>query len=112
MDRIFQRFQSAPREELRLRLALEGCFSDEAAQAEKREMEDYLHRRVRAVMELLLREGQFPGLEAIMNRDWLTPGLLEDGLTLAVSLKSAEGFVLLLRWKAEKFGFADRDFSL
>lgn len=63
-------------------------------------------------MELLLREGRTEELEQLLEQSWLTAGLLEDGLSLAISLKSTEGFVLLLRRKAELAGFSDRDFSL
>ena len=63
-------------------------------------------------MELLLREGRTEELEQLLEQGWLTAGLLEDGLSLAISLKSTEGFVLLLRRKAELVGFSDRDFSL
>ena len=63
-------------------------------------------------MELLLRQGRLEELEQLMAQGWLTPGLLEDGLKLAIECKSTEGFVLLLRQKAEQVGFPDRDFSL
>ena len=79
-DVLFQKFQSASREDVRLELALEGYFSGLAGETQK--------------------------------QVWLTAGLLEDGLSLAISLKSTEGFVLLLRRKAELVGFSDRDFSL
>lgn len=111
-DALFQKFQSAPREDLRLGLALEGYFSGLADETQKQALESYLRRRLRPAMELLLREGRTEELEQLLDQDWLTAGLLEDGLSLAISLKSTEGFVLLLRRKAELVGFPDRDFSL
>lgn len=111
-DALFQKFQSASREDVRLELALEGYFSDQATEAQNQVLEDYLRRRLRPAMELLLREGRTDELEQLLNQGWLTAGLLEDGLSLAISLKSTEGFVLLLRRKAELVGFSDRDFSL
>lgn len=111
-DALFQKFQSASREDVRLELALEGYFSGQATEAQNQVLEDYLRRRLRPAMELLLREGRTEELEQLLNQGWLTPGLLEDGLSLAISLKSTEGFVLLLRRKAELAGFSDRDFSL
>ena len=112
MDGLFARFQSAPREDLRLGLALEGYFSGLADETQKQTLESYLRRRLRPAMELLLREGRTEELEQLLDQGWLTAGLLEDGLSLAISLKSTEGFVLLLRRKAELAGFSDRDFSL
>lgn len=111
-DALFQKFQSASREDLRLGLALEGYFSGLADETQKQTLESYLRRRLRPAMELLLREGRTEELEQLLDQGWLTAGLLEDGLSLAISLKSTEGFVLLLRRKAELAGFSDRDFSL
>ena len=111
-DILFQKFQSAPREDVRLELALEGYFSGLADETQKQALESYLRRRLRPAMELLLREGRTEELEQLLEQGWLTAGLLEDGLSLAISLKSTEGFVLLLRRKAELVGFSDRDFSL
>lgn len=111
-DALFQKFQSASREDLRLGLALEGYFSGLADETQKQALESYLRRRLRPAMELLLREGRTEELARLLDQDWLTAGLLEDGLSLAISLKSTEGFVLLLRRKAELAGFSDRDFSL
>lgn len=112
MDGLFARFQSAPREELRLGLALEGYFSGQADETQKQAFKSYLRLRLRSAMELLLRQGQLEELEQLMAQGWLTPGLLEDGLKLTIECKSTEGFVLLLRQKAEQVGFPDRDFSL
>ena len=111
-DALFQKFQSASREDVRLGLALEGYFSGLADETQKQTLESYLRRRLRPAMELLLREGRTEELEQLLDQDWLTAGLLEDGLSLAISLKSTEGFVLLLRRKAVLVGFPDRDFSL
>ena len=111
-DALFQKFQSAPREEVRLELALAGFFSGQAKETQKQALEGYLQRRLRPAMEVLLREGRLEELERLLAQDWFPPGLLEDGLSLAISLKSTEGFVLLLRRKAQLTGFSDRDFSL
>ena len=112
MDGLFARFQSASREDVRLGLALEGYFSGLADETQKQALESYLRRRLRPAMELLLREGRTEELEQLLEQGWLTAGLLEDGLKLAFECKSTEGFVLLLRRKAELVGFSDRDFSL
>lgn len=111
-DALFQKFQSASREDLRLGLALEGYFSGLADETQKQALEFYLWRRLRPAMELLLREGRTEELEQLLDQGWLTPGLLEDGLKLAIECKSTEGFVLFLRQKAAQVGFSDRDFSL
>lgn len=108
MDGILRSFRTASRESVRLRLAMQGYFSGNAAP----ELEAYLRRRVRSVMEQLLREDDIPKLERLAGEGWLNPGLAEDGLDLAMRLRKTEGYVWLLRWKAEHCGFSDRDFSL
>lgn len=109
-DAVFQQFRSAVREQARLPLAVEAYFSGETTPEQTRELESYLKRRIRSLMELLIREDQLPKLEAIA--DWLNPGLVEDGLDMAIRLKKSEAFVWLLKWKAEHCGFSDRDFTL
>lgn len=112
MDVLFQKFQTAPREEVRLRLAVQGYFSGAGSPEQTQVLECYLRRRVRPLVELLLREDNLPQLEQTVRLGWLTPGILEDGLSLAIRLKHTEGYVRLLQWKAEQYGFTDRDFSL
>ncbi|MCI7639287.1 MAG: hypothetical protein MSS60_05615 [Clostridiales bacterium] len=109
-DAVFQQFRTAVREQARLPLAVEAYFSGETTPEQTRELESYLKRRIRSLMELLIREDQLPKLEAIA--DWLNPGLVEDGLDMAIRLKKSEAFVWLLKWKAEHCGFSDRDFTL
>lgn len=112
IDGILRQYRSAAREQVRLPLAVQAYFSGEATQAQARELERYLKSRVRPLMELLLRKGDLPRLEILAQARWLNPGLVEDGLDMAMALKSTEGFVWLLGWKAEHVGFADRDFTL
>ena len=107
-----QRYHSAAREQVRLPLAAQAYFSGEATEDQTRELELYLKRRTRSFVELLIREDELPRLEALAQAGWLNPGLVEDGLDMAIRLKKTEAFVWLLRWKAEHSGFPDRDFSL
>ena len=110
VDAVFQQFRSAAREQVRLPLAAQAYFSGEASPEQMRELESYLRRRIRSLLELLICEDEVPKLEALA--DWLNPGLVEDGLDAAIRQKKAECCVWLLKWKAEHCGFADRDFSL
>ena len=110
VDAVFQQFRSAAREQVRLHLAVRIYFSGEASPEQMKEVECYLRRRIRSVLELLICEDEVPKLEALS--DWLNPGLAEDGLDVAIRQKKVECFVWLLKWKAERCGFADRDFSL
>ena len=107
---LFRQFRSAAREQVRLPLAAQAYFSGEASPEQMRELESYLKRRIRSLMELLICEDEVPKLEALA--DWLNPGLVEDGLDVAIRQRKAESYVWLLKWKAEHCGFADRDFSL
>lgn len=112
IEGILEQYRGAAREQVKLPLAVRAYFSGEANQEQTRELERYLKSRVRPMMALLLREGDLPRLEALARVGWLNPGLIEDGLDMAMELKSTEGFVWLLRWKAEHVGFADREFPL
>lgn len=112
IEGMMQRYHSASREQVRLPLAAQAYFSGEATEDQTRELEGYLRRRVRALVELLLREDALPKLEMLAQAGWLSPGLVEDGLDMAMRLKNTEGFVWLLKWKAEHWGFSDRDFTL
>lgn len=110
MDALFQQYRSAAREQVRLPLAAQAYFSGEATPEQMRELESYLKRRIRSLLELLICEDELPKLEALA--DWLNPGLVEDGLDMAIRLKKSESYVWLLKWKAEHWGFTDRDFTL
>ena len=109
-DAVFQQFRTVAREQVRLPLAAQAYFSGEASPEQMWELESYLRRRIRSLLELLIYEDEVPKLEALA--DWLNPGLVEDGLDVAIRQKKAECYVWLLKWKAEHCGFADRDFSL
>lgn len=111
-DAIFQQFQSAAREQVRLPLAAEAYFSGEATPEQTRELERYLKRRIRSVLELLIQEEELPKLERLAGAGWLNPGLIEDVLDMAIRLKKPEAYVWGLKWKADNYGFTDRDFTL
>ena len=112
VNAVFQQFRSASREQVRLPLAAQAYFSGKTSPEQTRELESYLRRRVRSFVELLIREDELPKLEQLAGAGWLNPGLVEDGLDMAIRLKKSEAYVWLLKWKAEKCGFSDRDFTL
>ena len=112
IEGIMQRYHSAAREQVRLPLAAQAYFSGEATEDQTRELELYLKRRTRSFVELLIREDELPRLEALAQAGWLNPGLVEDGLDMAMRMKKSEDYVWLLNWKANHYGFADRDFTL
>lgn len=109
-DAIFRQYRAAAREQVRLPLAVQAYFGGDTTPEQTRELEGYLRRRVRSLMELLISGDELPKLEAVAP--WLNPGLVEDGLDMAIRLKKSEAYVWLLKWKAEHYGFADRDFTL
>ena len=110
VNALFQQFRSAAREQVRLPLAVQAYFSGEASPEQMRELEGYLRRRIRSLLELLICEDEVPKLEALA--EWLNPGVAGGGLDVAIRQKKAECYVWLLKWKAEHCGFADRDFSM
>lgn len=109
---LFQKFNSSAQEPVRLRLALDGFFASDTPQPIREQYEVYLRRRVRPALEALIAAEDMARLEALENLGWLDAALTEDGLKFAVKEKKTEPFVLLLRKKAEKYGFSDRKFPL
>lgn len=111
-DAIYHSFERTTQESLKLNMALQGFFEDDVSPEHAQAYEAYLKRRLRSVLEVLLRSDDLPRLETLASMGWLNEGMIEDGLRLAVELKKTEPFVWFLRLKAETCGFHDRDYSL
>ena len=109
---LFQKFKTSSQEPVRLRLALDGFFASDTPQPIREQYEIYLRRRVRPTLEALIAAEDMARLEALEAQGWLDAALTEDGLKFAAKEKKTEPFVWLLRKKAEKYGFSDREFLL
>lgn len=106
----YRKFQSSKQEPLRLALALEGFFepSPEAREA----YGQYLRRRLQPAVSALIDAGDIPRLSLLAEQGWFTARQTDDFIQLARAKKKTAVLVWLLRWKGERYGFRDKDFSL
>lgn len=108
-ERRYQKFTSSRQEPLRLSLALEGFFQD--SDGNRREAYgQYLRRRLQPAVSELIRSDDTAGLAALS--DWFTAGQTDSFIALARREGKTAALVWLLRFKGERFGYGDRDFSL
>lgn len=111
-EMLYQKFRASSQEPVRLQLALQGFFLEEAGEMPRQEFANYLKRRIRPAAEALMKTDDLPKLQALEELGWLNSDLVEDCLEIAVRLKKTQAFIWLLGVKAEKYGFSDRIFDL
>ena len=104
--------KSGNQEEVRLALALEGFFLEDTLQAQKEEFGQYLRRRIRPTMEALIDKDDVEKMEQLKDLGWLEGIPVEGFLKSARNKKKQAAMVWLLHLKDEKYGYADRDFTL
>ena len=108
-DQRYQKFTLSRQEPLRLSLALEGFFQD-GDEIRREAYGQYLRRRLQPAVNALIEDDDTAGLAALA--DWFTAGETDRFIALARERKKAAALVWLLRYKGERFGYVDRDFSL
>ncbi len=107
-EALWEKFNHAAREEVRLAVALEGF----AHSARNEAYRAYLSRRLRPAVQALLEENQVAELAALEQVVGFTREQVDDFLAQAIQLGRAEAIAWLLGRKTEEYGFRDRDFSL
>ena len=108
----YQKFKESRQEPLRLSIALEYFF-DEGLDTEAREAyQQYLHRRLRPASEALIDADDTVRLGELAEMGWFSQRQVDGLIELALRKKKTAALVWLLRWKGERYGFHDRDFSL
>ncbi|MGN0978015.1 MAG: hypothetical protein ACI4PH_08175 [Faecousia sp.] len=111
-EMLYQKFRASSQEPVRLELALQGFFLEEADETPRQEFANYLKRRIRPAAEALIKADDLPKLQTLEELGWLNANLVEDCLEMAIRLKKTQAFLWLLGVKAEKYGFPDRNFDL
>lgn len=111
MDGRYREFLENPQAPVKLRVALEGYFSDPEP-AHHQAYGDYLRRRLRPAMEKLIAEDAAERIEILLQQGWVDETQMEQFLLMARQMKKSASLACLLQEKASRFGFCDRDFSL
>lgn len=111
-EMLYQKFQTSQQPAVKLDLALSGFFSEDFTQTQKQTFGNYIKLRIRPAVQLLLDREELDQLSVLMQHGWIQKSVLEDCLRYAIERKQIQGFLWLMHYKKENFGFRDRDLSL
>ena len=86
-----ERFHRARREEQRLEAALHALTPEEIPEeAEREELLKYIGYRKRSAVQMLIRQGNLPGLKAMKEKGWIEELYLSGDRELAAGLREVE----------------------
>lgn len=111
---LYEKFKSTGQEKVKLSLALEGFFDEKPGFMEDAKIaySQYLRRRIRPAMELLIREENIRKMELLEKNNWFGRNELESFIRTARKEQKLESLVWLMKLKDDKYGYTDRDFTL
>ncbi|MEF2597040.1 MAG: hypothetical protein U0N03_11695 [Lachnospiraceae bacterium] len=114
-EQNYQKFRTTKQETLRLQAALAGFFEEEKAgiTAERKgEYAAYLKKRIRPALQALLKENRIDEMEKLQKLGWFGAEILEELIVKAQEEGWFSAVIRLMRVKAEKYGYKDRDFEI
>ncbi len=114
-EQNYQKFRTTKQETLRLQAALAGFFEEEKAgiTAERKgEYAAYLKKRIRPALQALLKENRINEMEKLQKLGWFGAEILEELIVKAQEEGRFSAVIRLMRVKAEKYGYKDRDFEI
>ena len=114
-EQNYQKFRTTKQETLRLQAALAGFFEEEKAgiTAERKgEYAAYLKKRIRPALQALLKENRIDEMEKLQKLGWFGAEILEELIVKAQEEGRLSAVIRLMRVKAEKSGYKDRDFEI
>ena len=114
-EQNYQKFRTTKQETLRLQAALAGFFEEEKAgiTAERKgEYAAYLKKRIRPALQALLKENRINEMEKLQKLGWFGAEILEELIVKAQEEGRLSAVIRLMRVKAEKYGYKDRDFEI
>lgn len=114
-EQNYQKFRTTKQETLRLQAALAGFFEEEKAgiTAERKgEYAAYLKKRIRPALQALLKESRIDEMEKLQKLGWFGAEILEELIVKAQEEGRFSAVIRLMRVKAEKYGYKDRDFEI
>ena len=114
-EQNYQKFRTTKQETLRLQAALAGFFEEEKAgiTAERKgEYAAYLKKRIRPALQAFLKENRIDEMEKLQKLGWFGAEILEELIVKAQEEGRFSAVIRLMRVKAEKYGYKDRDFEI
>ena len=114
-EQNYQKFRTTKQETLRLQVALAGFFEEEKAgiTAERKgEYAAYLKKRIRPALQALLKENRIDEMEKLQKLGWFGAEILEELIVKAQEEGRLSAVIRLMRVKAEKYGYKDREFEI
>ena len=111
-DELYEKFCATPQEPQRLAIALRGFFDANTTPAQREAYGAYLQKRIRPAAAALMEDEDVDKLEILERQGWLADGQLDGLIQLARARSRTASLVWLLRLKAERGQYHDRDFSL
>ena len=112
LDELYEKFRTTPQAPQRLAIALRGFFDANATPAQREDYGAYLKKRIRPAVAALMEEEDVDKLDLLERQGWLEDGQLDGLIQLAQARSRTASLVWLLRLKAERGQYHDRDFSL
>ena len=109
-----QKFRTTKQETLRLQAALTGFFEeDEYVTAKQKEAyAAYLKKRIRPALQALLKENGIDEIKMLNEMGWFGAEILEELIVRAQEEGRLSAVIRLMRIKAAKYGYRDRDFEI
>ena len=114
-EKNYQKFRTTKQETLRLQAALAGFFKEEEAGItadQKGEYVAYLKKRIRPALQVLLKENRINEIEQLNEMGWFGSEILEGLIVKAQEEGQFSAVIRLMRIKAAKYGYRDRDFEI
>ncbi|MDO5538712.1 MAG: VWA-like domain-containing protein [Eubacteriales bacterium] len=93
--KIFLETKQAP---LKLKIALEHYFTEEAGEWKER-CGVYLKQRIRPAVDVLIAENDAGKIEQLLQSGWITDGVMDEAVRKAAAVPQTEILSLLLRYK-------------
>lgn len=112
-EQNYQKFRTTKQETLRLQAALAGFFEEEGVTAKRKgEYAAYLKKRIRPALQALLKENRIDEIEDLEEKGWFGAEILEELIVKAQKEGRLSAVIRLMRVKAAKYGYRDRDFEI
>lgn len=113
-EQNYQKFRTTKQEPLRLQAALTGFFEEEAyvTAKQKEAYAAYLKKRIRPALQTLLKENRMDEIKKLNEMGWFGAEILEELIVRAQEEGRLSAVIWLMRIKAEKYGYRDRDFEI
>ena len=73
---------------------------------------NYLKKRIRPALQALLKENRIDEMEKLQKLGWFGAEILEELIVKAQEEGRLSAVIRLMRVKAEKYGYKDRDFEI